>query len=133
MSHSLERINQYLHIEQEPEPKDGGSPPAYWPASGELRVENLSARYSPEGPKILEDVSFHVKAGERVGIGPFIIFLQPRVPDMTSNLSSWQDRCRLVLVSDSCLLFYAMFLLIRKVEHRSRSAEGAQDVWKSIL
>lgn len=43
---SLERINQYVTIEQEPEPKDGGVPPAYWPSSGELRVEKLSARYS---------------------------------------------------------------------------------------
>ncbi|KAF7794061.1 hypothetical protein EIP86_005190 [Pleurotus ostreatoroseus] len=65
---SLERIQQYIDIEQEPEPKVGGTPPAYWPASGELQVEGLSARYSPDGPKVLEDVSFHVKAGERVGI-----------------------------------------------------------------
>ena len=44
---SLERIQQYIDIEQEPEPKVGGTPPAYWPASGELQVEGLSARYSP--------------------------------------------------------------------------------------
>ena len=58
-----------MTIEQEPEPKDGGTPPAYWPASGDLRVENLSARYSPDGPTVLRNVTFHVKAGERVGIG----------------------------------------------------------------
>lgn len=44
---SLERINQYIGIEQEPEPKDAGTPPASWPTSGDLRVENLTARYSP--------------------------------------------------------------------------------------
>ena len=44
---SLERIQQYLTIEQEPKPTSGGIPPAYWPASGDLRVEKLSARYSP--------------------------------------------------------------------------------------
>ena len=44
---SLERIQQYMVIEQEPEPKDGGVPPAYWPSSGALDVEKLSARYSP--------------------------------------------------------------------------------------
>jgi ABC-type multidrug transport system fused ATPase/permease subunit len=65
---SLERINQYLNNEKEPLPTEGGVPPAYWPASGTLRVENLSARYSLDGPKVLQDVSFEIKSGERVGI-----------------------------------------------------------------
>jgi hypothetical protein len=43
---SLERINQYLNNDQEPKPTEGGIPPAYWPSSGNLRVEKLSARYS---------------------------------------------------------------------------------------
>ena len=43
---SLERIQQYLTIEQEPKPTKSGIPPAYWPASGDLRVEKLSTRYS---------------------------------------------------------------------------------------
>lgn len=43
---SLERIVQYLGIEQEPKPTQSGVPPAYWPASGEIRAENLSAKYS---------------------------------------------------------------------------------------
>jgi ABC-type multidrug transport system fused ATPase/permease subunit len=68
-SNSLERIQSYLDIEHEPEPKDGGAPPAYWPASGDIRVENLSARYSPDGPVVLDNLSFHIKAGERVGVG----------------------------------------------------------------
>ena len=68
---SLERIDAYIKIEQEPKPTVGGTPAAYWPASGELRVENLSARYSPDGPKVLNDISFEIKAGERVGIGTF--------------------------------------------------------------
>jgi len=43
---SLERMNAYINIEQEPKPTKKGIPPAYWPASGDLRVERLSARYS---------------------------------------------------------------------------------------
>ena len=66
---SLERIQQYIEIEQEPKPTENGLPPAYWPASGDLNVESLSARYSADGPKVLHDISFHVKSGERVGIG----------------------------------------------------------------
>lgn len=65
---SLERLQQYMVIEQEPKPTPEGIPPAYWPASGELVVNNLSAKYSVDGPKVLKDISFHVKSGERVGI-----------------------------------------------------------------
>ncbi|KAI0697137.1 multidrug resistance-associated ABC transporter [Cytidiella melzeri] len=65
---SLERIQQYLVIEQEPKATKEGVPPAYWPASGELVIENLSAKYSEDGPKVLHDISFTVKSGERVGI-----------------------------------------------------------------
>ena len=45
-THSLERIHSYINAEQEPKPTEQGTPPAYWPASGDLRVEKLSARYS---------------------------------------------------------------------------------------
>jgi len=65
---SLERIQQYIDIEQEVKPTEVGKPPAHWPSSGELVVEKLSARYSPDGPKVLRDISFHVRSGERVGI-----------------------------------------------------------------
>lgn len=66
---SLERILSYINIDHEPEPTEGGVPPAYWPSSGDLKVERLSARYSSDGPKVLHSVSFHIKAGERVGVG----------------------------------------------------------------
>ncbi|KAH6916785.1 ATP-binding cassette transporter [Coprinopsis sp. MPI-PUGE-AT-0042] len=65
---SLERIETYIQIEQEEKPSERGVPPAYWPADGSLHVENLCARYSPEGPKVLHNISFDVKSGERIGI-----------------------------------------------------------------
>ncbi|TCD61578.1 hypothetical protein EIP91_008233 [Steccherinum ochraceum] len=52
----------------EPKATEEGVPPACWPASGDLRVEKLSARYSPDGPDVLHDLTFHVKSGERIGI-----------------------------------------------------------------
>ncbi|KAJ3814087.1 hypothetical protein F5876DRAFT_86666 [Lentinula aff. lateritia] len=64
----LERINAYVEIEQEPKPTKEGVPPAYWPSSGDLRVENLSARYSPDGPQVLQGINFHIKSGERIGV-----------------------------------------------------------------
>ncbi|KAJ3564413.1 hypothetical protein NP233_g8310 [Leucocoprinus birnbaumii] len=65
---SLERIQGYINIEQEKKPSREGEPPAYWPASGSLVVSNLSAKYSPSSPKVLRDISFEIKSGERVGI-----------------------------------------------------------------
>ena len=44
--YSLERMHSYINAEQEPKATQQGIPPAYWPASGDLRVEKLSARYS---------------------------------------------------------------------------------------
>ncbi|KAI9436510.1 hypothetical protein BJY52DRAFT_1230473 [Lactarius psammicola] len=44
--YSLERMHSYINAEQEPKPTKQGIPPAYRPASGDLRVEKLSARHS---------------------------------------------------------------------------------------
>ncbi|KAI0322566.1 hypothetical protein OF83DRAFT_1161116 [Amylostereum chailletii] len=62
------RIQAYLSVEQEPKPTASGVPPAYWPASGDLQVEDLSARYSQDGPEILHKLSFNIQSGERVGV-----------------------------------------------------------------
>ncbi|KAF5324167.1 hypothetical protein D9619_011325 [Psilocybe cf. subviscida] len=67
-ANSLERIQSFLDIDHEPLSQPSGIPPAAWPTSGDLRVEGLSARYSKNGPKVLHDISFHVKSGERIGI-----------------------------------------------------------------
>ncbi|KAJ6579000.1 P-loop containing nucleoside triphosphate hydrolase protein [Mycena sp. CBHHK59/15] len=65
---SAQRIQSYVDTEKEPHSTEAGKPPAYWPSSGDLRVENLSARYSVDGPKVLENVSFHIRSGERIGV-----------------------------------------------------------------
>ncbi|KAJ1309694.1 hypothetical protein OPQ81_006459 [Rhizoctonia solani] len=65
---SLERIQDYIKIEQEPVPVPEKVPPAYWPASGNIVVENLTARYSKDGPAVLHNLSFEIKSGERVGV-----------------------------------------------------------------
>ncbi|KIJ45712.1 hypothetical protein M422DRAFT_29796 [Sphaerobolus stellatus SS14] len=65
---SLERIEAYTHIDQEPKGTEAGVPPAYWPSSGNLKVENLRARYSVDGPEVLHNITFEVKSGERIGV-----------------------------------------------------------------
>lgn len=64
----LERIQNYLDIEQEPQATSEGKPPAAWPTSGDLVIEKLSARYSIDGPEVLHSLTFSVKAGEKVGV-----------------------------------------------------------------
>ncbi|QRW00045.1 ABC transporter transmembrane region [Ceratobasidium sp. AG-Ba] len=65
---SLERIQEYTTIEQEPATVPEKVPPAYWPSSGNLVAENLVARYSLGGPAVLHGLSFEIKSGERVGV-----------------------------------------------------------------
>ncbi|KAG9074954.1 hypothetical protein FRC06_010360 [Ceratobasidium sp. 370] len=67
-ANSLERIQAYIQVEQEPEAVPEKVPPAYWPASGNITVENLVARYSADGPAVLHGLSFEIKSGERVGV-----------------------------------------------------------------
>ncbi|KAJ6621777.1 hypothetical protein B0H10DRAFT_2015711 [Mycena sp. CBHHK59/15] len=91
---SLERIQGYINIDHEKPATEAGKPPAYWPASGDLRVENLSARYSEDGPKVLHDISFHIKAGERVGIGITKNFrTESRLMNRQSSLTLSLLRC----------------------------------------
>ncbi|KIY66891.1 P-loop containing nucleoside triphosphate hydrolase protein, partial [Cylindrobasidium torrendii FP15055 ss-10] len=67
-ANSIERLASYLDIEHEAEPTPAGIPPAFWPASGSLEVKNLSAKYSENGPHALDNISFSVLTGERIGI-----------------------------------------------------------------
>ncbi|KAG6371568.1 ABC transporter type 1, transmembrane domain-containing protein [Boletus reticuloceps] len=68
-ANSLERIASYMDIEQE-EVKSISkcTPPAYWPASGDLQVENLSARYSVGGPNVLHNLTFRARAESESGL-----------------------------------------------------------------
>ncbi|KZS96534.1 P-loop containing nucleoside triphosphate hydrolase protein [Sistotremastrum niveocremeum HHB9708] len=65
---SIERIRDFLVIDHEPESTESGKPPAYWPASGELHVQELSAKYSADGPEVLKNITFSLKSGQRMGI-----------------------------------------------------------------
>ncbi|KAJ1954821.1 hypothetical protein GGI12_005706, partial [Dipsacomyces acuminosporus] len=66
---SVERINQYLMVEQEAslESTPENRPPANWPANGNIEVENLVIEYKP-GVPVLHDLSLSVKHGERIGV-----------------------------------------------------------------
>jgi len=70
---SVERVIEYLDLPQEPPAViESHRVPAYWPSNTEndtlLVAENLVIKYAPDLPAVLHDVSFTLKAGERVGL-----------------------------------------------------------------
>ncbi|BEI94008.1 uncharacterized protein CcaverHIS019_0604670 [Cutaneotrichosporon cavernicola] len=67
---SVERISEYLELEQE-EPKEskGVEPPAPWPSrDGSIVVSNLTCKYAPQLDPVLRDLSFVIGPGEKIGI-----------------------------------------------------------------
>lgn len=65
---AVERVHDIIHIEHEPAFSTSLAPPAAWPTSGGLEIKSLSARYTPDGPIVLDEISFSVKSGERIGV-----------------------------------------------------------------
>lgn len=78
---SMERVHEYINLEQEPTYHHGGNssfadlqivvpddPPASWPEKGEIVADHLYVRY-PKTPKpVLNDLSFRFPARTKTGI-----------------------------------------------------------------
>ncbi|KAK9481416.1 P-loop containing nucleoside triphosphate hydrolase protein [Lipomyces japonicus] len=66
---SVERIDEYLYIDQEPEEIiENNRPPPGWPSCGSISVDDLSLRYAPGLPPVIKNVSFEVKPNNKIGI-----------------------------------------------------------------
>ncbi|KAF8153792.1 multidrug resistance-associated ABC transporter [Crassisporium funariophilum] len=70
---SVERVVEYLDLPQEPPAViESHRVPAFWPSSSNndslIVAENIVIKYAPDLPAVLHDVSFTLKAGERVGL-----------------------------------------------------------------
>lgn len=62
---SVERVVELLHLEQEP--PGTIDPPASWPSrSGDIEFDNLTIRYAPHLEPALNNISFNIKAGDKV-------------------------------------------------------------------
>ncbi|KAJ1546614.1 hypothetical protein HK405_006976 [Cladochytrium tenue] len=66
---AVERCCEYASVEQEP-PRVVATyrPLPEWPESGGIEVKNLSIRYALDQPLVLNDISFSVRGGEKIGI-----------------------------------------------------------------
>lgn len=67
---AIERCLEYTRLESEtPVRKElPVTPPPEWPADGNIRFESYATKYRSDLPDILHDLSFEVRAGEKVGI-----------------------------------------------------------------
>ncbi|KAG6835326.1 hypothetical protein H0H93_002661 [Arthromyces matolae] len=71
----IEALELDLNLDLPQEPPaiiESNRPPAYWPSSTNneslIAVEDLVIKYAPDLPAVLQNVSFSLKAGERVGL-----------------------------------------------------------------
>lgn len=66
---SVERLQEYLEIEVEPPSEIPETEPrSTWPEKGEIKVDNVSLRYSPELPRVIKNVTFDVEPNNKIGI-----------------------------------------------------------------
>ncbi|CAO3665762.1 unnamed protein product [Umbelopsis ramanniana] len=66
---SVERVQEYLELEQEPPTIITNSrPSAAWPTEGCVSVNNLHIRYAPDLETVLRGVSFETKPKEKIGV-----------------------------------------------------------------
>lgn len=67
---AVERLHYYaFELPQEaPYTKPETAPVQEWPPSGYISFNNVSLRYRPNLPQVLEDFSLHIYPGEKVGI-----------------------------------------------------------------
>jgi len=65
---SIERIKEYLDVEQEAPPIAENRPPGNWPSHGAVEFINYSTRYRKDFDLVLKKISFKVLPGEKVGV-----------------------------------------------------------------
>ncbi|KAJ1776474.1 hypothetical protein LPJ54_003048 [Coemansia sp. RSA 1824] len=64
---AIERIEQYMRVDQEA-PLEVSSPqPTSWPATGDVCIEDLVIEHVP-GVPVLHGISLHVRHGEKIGV-----------------------------------------------------------------
>jgi ABC-type multidrug transport system fused ATPase/permease subunit len=66
---SVERIQEYLDVEQEAAPiVENNRPPEDWPATGAVEFIDYSTRYRKDFDLVLKKLTFKVAPGEKVGV-----------------------------------------------------------------
>ncbi|CAO0789946.1 unnamed protein product [Mucor circinelloides] len=65
---AIERIVEFMEIDQEAPAITSIRPPPQWPAQGAIEVKDLEIRYAADLDPVIRDLSFSVKPREKIGI-----------------------------------------------------------------
>ncbi|RIB00527.1 ABC transporter type 1, transmembrane domain-containing protein, partial [Gigaspora rosea] len=65
---AVERVCEFSEIPQEAPAIIEPRPPASWPHSGAITVQNLEVKYAPDLEPVLHHISFSVEGQEKVGL-----------------------------------------------------------------
>ncbi|EDL94263.1 rCG57643, isoform CRA_a [Rattus norvegicus] len=65
---AVERISEYINVENEAPWVTDKRPPADWPRHGEIQFNNYQVRYRPELDLVLKGITCNIKSGEKVGV-----------------------------------------------------------------
>ncbi|KAF2727713.1 P-loop containing nucleoside triphosphate hydrolase protein [Polyplosphaeria fusca] len=66
---SVERIQEYLDVDQEAVPiVPENRPPSNWPSKGAVEFINYSTRYRTDFDLVLKNITFKIASGEKVGV-----------------------------------------------------------------
>ncbi|CAG8797679.1 8971_t:CDS:2, partial [Racocetra fulgida] len=65
---AVERVSELSEIPQEALAIIEPRPPACWPHSGAITVQNLEVKYAPDLEPVLHHISFNVEGQEKIGI-----------------------------------------------------------------
>ncbi|KAJ2992857.1 hypothetical protein HDV02_002822 [Globomyces sp. JEL0801] len=73
---SSERLTYYMRdlASEKPSIIDSARPAKSWPHEGLIEAENMVMRYTPSSPIILNDLSFKIEPGHKIGAGKSTIF-----------------------------------------------------------
>ncbi|KAG6849131.1 hypothetical protein H0H93_011041, partial [Arthromyces matolae] len=65
---AVERVLHYTELSPEAAAVTPDDPPPSWPSRGEISFQNVNLAYRHGLPLVLKDVSFKIRAGEKIGI-----------------------------------------------------------------
>ncbi|XP_015979731.2 canalicular multispecific organic anion transporter 1 isoform X1 [Rousettus aegyptiacus] len=65
---SIERINEYINVENEAPWVTDTRPPVGWPSKGEIQFRNYQVRYRPELDLVLKGITCDIRSMEKIGV-----------------------------------------------------------------
>ena len=123
---AVERVIVYAELPAEGARTTSDDPPPAWPSKGAVAFRNVGLAYREGLPLVLKDVSFEIRAGEKVGWGPFGLFLSFVGFTMCTCWTGrrcWSDRSRwaalficLALAVMECLVFRQKLVIASVVQ-----------------